>query len=142
MPDHHLAEPGVVALERGFPGLLPSESRVGLGHLVQPTEDEVGLNPERLLAPEGAVVVEHGDPFDLRNSVRGHALHEVEHGGLGRAVVPGGERLAHAQRPDVSEASSFSTTWSIVKLAAFCRGGNSSKVARNCATRAAAARTM
>ena len=31
----------------------------------------------------------------------------------------------------VSEASSFSTAWSMVKLAARCRGGNSLKVSRN-----------
>ena len=52
------------------------------------------------------------------HAVRGHALDEVEHRVLRRPVVPGGERLAHAQCPAASAASSFSTTWSIVKLAA------------------------
>jgi hypothetical protein len=36
----------------------------------------------------------------------------------------------------------LATTWSIVKLAAFCRGGNSSNVARNWATSVLAARMM
>ena len=34
--------------------------------------------------------------------------------------------------------ASFSTTWSMLKLAAFCRGGNSLSVSRNCATSACA----
>jgi hypothetical protein len=38
--------------------------------------------------------------------------------------------------------SSFATTWSMVKLAAFWRGGNSWKVGRNSATRLVAARMM
>ena len=37
--------------------------------------------------------------------------------------------------------SIFSITWSIVKLAAFWRGGNSLNVSRNCATSACAAKT-
>ena len=45
--------------------------------------------------------------------------------------------VALTARPS-SAASSFSTTWSIVKLAAFCRGGNSLNVSRNCATTAVA----
>ena len=76
--DHHLAEPGIVALVRGLPGLLLAESRVGLGHLVQPAQDEVGLDRHRLLAPERAVVVEHRDPLLRRHAVRVHALDEVE----------------------------------------------------------------
>ena len=34
-------------------------------------------------------------------------------------------------RPEVSAISSLATTWSMVKLAGFWRGGNSLKVARN-----------
>ena len=38
---------------------------------------------------------------------------------------------AHAHAPAASAVSSFLTTWSIVKLAASCRGGNSLNVSRN-----------
>ena len=75
-------------------------------------------------------------------SLRVHPLDEVYGGRLGRPVVPGGERLTQAQRPVVRAASSFSTAWLIVKLAASCRGGNSLNVSRNCVTIAVAARTM
>ncbi len=43
---------------------------------------------------------------------------------------------------DVNAISSFLTTWSIVKLAASCRGGNSLKVSRNWVTMAVAANAM
>ncbi len=48
---------------------------------------------------------------------------------------------ARAQWPDVRTDSSFATAWSIVKLAAFCRGGNSMNVARNSVIRNVAAST-
>jgi len=49
------------------------------------------------------------------------------YGAHSRPVIPS----ACAQRWEVIAASSFSTTWSMVKLAAFWRGGNSLNVSRN-----------
>ena len=67
--DHRLAEPGVVLSLRGHPGLLVPQRRVLLGHLGQPLEDEPELDRHRLLTPQRAVVVEHGDPLLLRESL-------------------------------------------------------------------------
>ena len=53
------AEPAVVALVGGLPGLALAQRRVGLGHLDEPAQDEVELDRHRLLAPQRAVVVEH-----------------------------------------------------------------------------------
>src|SRR5262249_11129778 len=70
----------------------------------------------------------------------------LAHGRLLRIVRVGAHPEAAARqldhRPDVIAASSFATTWSIVKLAAFWRGGNSATVARNCVTSHVAASTM
>src|SRR5262249_41758283 len=58
---------------------------------------------------------------------------------------PAGRDLRHLLHvgywPAVSDASSLATAWSIVKLAAFCRGGNSLNVSRNWPTSDVAART-
>ena len=58
---HHGAQPRVVAFVGGFPGLSLAQLGISLGHLVETPEDEVELDRHRLLAPQGAVVVEHGD---------------------------------------------------------------------------------
>ena len=58
---HHPAEPRVVALVGRLPGLAVAQPRVGVGHRVQPPQDEVRLDRHRLLAPERAVVVERRD---------------------------------------------------------------------------------
>ena len=139
----HRSEPAEVPLVRRLPRLLLAERRVGLGHLVEPAQDEVGLNRHRLLAPERAVVVEDRDALLGRNAVRRHALDEAERSRPSRrrrSRTASGSR--HAQWPAASAASSFSTTWSIVKLAASCRGGNSLNVSRNWVTTAVAARAM
>ena len=96
---HHLSQPGVVALVRRLPGLLVAERRVGLRHLVEPAQDEVGLDRQRLLAPERAVVVEDRDALGRRHAVRGHALDEVERRRPSRPVVPGCERLEMRSLP-------------------------------------------
>ena len=116
---HHLSQPGVVPLVRRLPRLPLAQLGIGLGHLGEPAKDEVGLDRQRFLAPERAVVVEHRDPFFRRIPVRGHALDELEHGGLGGAVVPGrasGSAMLSGPR---ERSLSFATTWSIVKLGAF-----------------------
>ena len=61
-----------------------------------------------------------------------------------RSQVRGVDRdlRPRSQWPSVITASSFATTWSMVKLAAFWRGGNSLNVSRNCATRVVAASAM
>ena len=61
---------------------------------------------------------------------------------FGSPVVPGCERLGCAHCPAVNAASSFSTTLSIVKLAASCRGRNSLNVSRNCAATVVPANAM
>ena len=125
-------------LDHGFLGQLGAR----LGRLAQATEDEQRLHVRRALAPQRPVVVEHGYALRGRHEVRaallGDAIDEVDDRRPGRPIVPGGKR----QWPEVSALSSFSTTWSIVKLAAFWRGGNSWNVARNCATSVVAASTM
>ena len=108
--------------------------------LAEAGEHEQRLEVRRLLAPQGAVVVEHGDALGGRHVVRTallrHAIDELEDRRPRGPVVPGRE----AHRPDVMTASSLATTWSIVKLAASWRGGNSTNVWRNCAVRNVAAR--
>jgi hypothetical protein len=51
----------------------------------------------RHLAPERAVVVEHRDPFVVGNEIEaiigGDAADEVDDGTLGRALVPGRQRI-------------------------------------------------
>ena len=59
--------------------------------------------------------------------------------GVSRHLESNPSVTAVLYRPVVMAASSFSRTWSTVKLAAFCRGGNSWNVARNCAISACAA---
>ena len=105
---------------------------IRLGHLGEPAQDEVGLDRQRLLAPQRAVVVEDGDAL-LGRHVR-PAVTRSTKSRTASCVGPSFQEASGSprQRPAVSAASSFSTAWSIVKLAAFCRGGNSSNVARNC----------
>jgi hypothetical protein len=54
-------EPGVVVHVGGLPGLAIAKPGIGVGHLRQRPEDEVGLDGQRMLAPERAVGVEHRD---------------------------------------------------------------------------------
>jgi hypothetical protein len=61
MLGHHRAQPAVVAFVRGLPGLALTQCGFGLGHRREPAEDEVELDRHRLLAPQRAVVVEHGE---------------------------------------------------------------------------------
>ena len=72
----------------------------------------------------------------------GHALDETEHGVFWRLRRSRRRALVDAHCADASASSSFLTTWSIVKLAASCRGGNSLKVSRNWVTIAVAANAM
>src|SRR6185436_5065338 len=99
-------------------------------------EDEPELDGHRLLAPQRSVVVEDGDAL-LRRHRLGRRLGEGDDRLARRRVVPRCERHC----PAVRVASSFSTTWSIVKLAARCRGGNAWNVWRNSATTDVAAST-
>ena len=87
----------VVLLVGGLPRLALSQRLVLLGHLGQTREDEAELDRHRLLAPEGAVVVEDGDPLGRRNVVRtalgGHALDELDDRGASRGVGPRWKRF-------------------------------------------------
>jgi hypothetical protein len=87
----HLSQPGVVTLVRRLPRLAVAQLRVGLRHLVQPAEDEVGLDRHRLLAPQGAVVVEDRDALLGGHGVRHRPLDELDHRALGGTVLPAGQ---------------------------------------------------
>jgi len=109
----------------------------GLG--VEALQEEVRLGIGRPLAPQGAIVVEDGDPSGRRNerhrAARRHTVDEREDRALGVTLAPGRESIQHAaQRPPCIAASIFAITWSTVKLAAFMRGGNCMKVCRNSPT--------
>jgi hypothetical protein len=132
------AEPGVVLFAGRLPRLLLPQRLVGLGHRRQSLEDEAELDRHGLLTPERPVVVEDRDPL-LRREVAGRGLREVDDRLGRRGVVPGAERR-HPRAPLVASAI-FSSAWSIVKLAAFCRGGKSLNVPRKSATIACAARS-
>jgi hypothetical protein len=54
----HRPEPAIVALVRRLPGLTAAQPGVVPRHLIKPTENEVSLDRQRLLTPQGAVVVE------------------------------------------------------------------------------------
>ena len=56
---HQRTQPAVVALVGGLPGLALAQLGLRLGHLHEAAKDEVELDRHRLLAPQGAVVVEH-----------------------------------------------------------------------------------
>ena len=91
------AEPGEVALVGRLPRLALAQPRVGLGHLDHPAQEEAELDRCRHLAPQRAVVVEHGDPLLGRQArVRvGDARDEVEHRVARRSLVPQRQRLTH-----------------------------------------------
>jgi hypothetical protein len=64
---HQRTEPAVVAFGHCFPGLLRNELGLRRRHLREASQDEIQLDRHRLLAPQGAIVVEHRHPF-----LRGH----------------------------------------------------------------------
>ena len=75
---HQLPEPAIVALIRRLPRLAVTQVRVGLRHLAQPAENEIGLDRHRLLTPQGAVVVEHGNTFFDGHLIGHRPLHELQ----------------------------------------------------------------
>ena len=100
-------------------------------------EEELGIR--RPLAPQRAVVVEDRHPARGNDEAGGAGgdglLGEAQDGIAHVAVAPGWERPAtFAHRPPVIAASIFCITWSMVKLAAFWRGGKSTKLRRKSAT--------
>jgi hypothetical protein len=97
----NLAQPGVVAFVRRLPGLAAAKIRIGLRHLIQPTEDEVGLDGQRLLTPQRAVVVEHRHALVHGHAVCHDSLDEVDHGLLRGACVPAGQHLGLAAHPNL-----------------------------------------
>ena len=132
------AEPRESPSWAAFHGWRSRSDVVRLGHRREALEDEAELDRHRLLAPQRAVVVEDGDALRHRH-VAGDPLDELDDRLPGRRVVPGGQ-VGHVGAPArQSTASSFSTAWSIVKLAAFWRGGNSSNVVEELGRRSAVA---
>ena len=111
---HHRAQPLAVLLAGRLPGVAVAQRRIGLGHLRQSAQDEIGLDRQRLLAPERAVVVEHRDAlFDGDGS--GAALaadprDEFDHGAFGRAVRPCRQCVLDGQRTLGSRAGAHAAT--------------------------------
>jgi hypothetical protein len=72
-----------------------------------PVEHECQLDVHRLLTPQRAVVVEHGDPLGRRHEVRptgcGYPHHEVSDRLFRQAVVPGWKRVVPDRRPRAGE---------------------------------------
>ena len=95
----HRAQPPVVMLMRGLPGLVAAQPRVGLRHLGQPAENEVSLDRHGLLAPQGAVVVEDRYPLLGWHAIGLRSPDELQHSPFCRAVVPAVQFSAHAQPP-------------------------------------------
>jgi hypothetical protein len=97
---HELAEPGVVALVGGLPGLALAQPGICLSHLDEPAQDEVELDRHRLLTPQRAVVVEHGqailDGNRRRPVLAGRASDERADRLLGRTVAPARQRSRDA----------------------------------------------
>jgi hypothetical protein len=67
------------------------------GQRLHPVQREQSLEIQRLLGPQGAVVVEHGDALGRWNVIGalpvGHLLYERQDGLLRLAVVPGRQRV-------------------------------------------------
>jgi len=92
----HLAEPAIVTLIRRLPGLAAAQPGIGLRHLGQSAENEVSLDRHRLLAPQGAVIVEDCDALGGRHTGRHRLLGELHHRPSGGAVIPAGQHPGHA----------------------------------------------
>jgi len=92
-----------VKLEKGLVGLAVLHRRVLRCDLLEPVQGEEDLHLQRLLAPQGAIVVEGRNALGGWNVVTPaplrYARNEIENGGPGRAVVPHGERIGrHTSR--------------------------------------------
>src|SRR3954469_19771830 len=85
-------QPAVVALVGRFPGLAPTQVGLRLRHLHETAKDEIELDRHRLLAPQGAVVVEHRHallhPHGNRSPFPTNTFDELDDGMPGRAVPP------------------------------------------------------
>jgi hypothetical protein len=97
VPGHDVPQPVVVLGVGGLPGLALAQRRVLVGHGGQPPQDEAELDRHRLLAPQGAVVVEDRNPLlglqELRRPLGGDPGHELPDRRHRRAVVPRSQEL-------------------------------------------------
>jgi hypothetical protein len=90
--DHRLAEPTEVLLVGRLERLLLAQCRIGFGQLGEATQREVELDRDRLLGPQGAVVVDDGDAL-LRGDEPaavgvGDGIDELDDGLSRRRVLP------------------------------------------------------
>ncbi len=93
----HLGHGGAVAIEHhSVFGALCQVRTLGNGP-GQFVDEEVELGVVRLLAPEGAVVVEHGHSVGRRDLGRG--IEERNQSVAGRPRPPGGEQRVRHRRP-------------------------------------------
>ena len=81
-----------IAREEGLERLLLFPFRMLRRERFDAVESERELEIHRLLGPQRAVVVEHGDAFRLGHKLlaarRGYTLHEVHNGAFGCTVSP------------------------------------------------------
>ena len=86
-----------IAFEHGLERLLVLPFRVLRRQRLDAVEGERELEIHRLLGPQRAVVVEHGDAFggrhEIRSGVLGDAPDEIDDRFLCRAVVPRRQRI-------------------------------------------------
>jgi hypothetical protein len=86
-----------IALEHRLERLRVLPFRVLRRQRLDAVEREGKLEIDRLLGPQRAVVVERGDPLlgwdEVRPALLGHRLDEFDDRLLGRALVPGRQRI-------------------------------------------------
>src|SRR6185312_2467984 len=94
-------ERGDVAIEHGLERLLRLPFGILWCHALDFVERKSELEIERLLAPQGAVIIEHGDALlgrhKIVSSLHRHPRDKIQDGLLPRAGVPGWQRVGIAR---------------------------------------------
>src|SRR5262245_61598687 len=93
MPSNDVTQPGVVPVVGGLPGLTAAQRRILFRHTREAFQYESEFDRHGFLAPECAVIVEHGNTLLARDKVFRalliYARHEVQDRALGCAIFPG-----------------------------------------------------
>jgi hypothetical protein len=96
--------------EHGLERLALVQRRVFGRQFLHPVKEKEKLCLERLLAADGAIVVERGDALGWQHEIRPtlfcNARDKVEDGRFGRAVVPGGTSQSCASSETVASSRS------------------------------------
>jgi hypothetical protein len=88
VPGYEVAQPAVVLVIGGLPGLARAQLGVLVGHGGQAAQDEVELDRHRLLAPQRAVVVEDGHQLLRRNEAGGALVTRSTNARIASLVAP------------------------------------------------------